>query len=147
MTKKIIYFLLFNAVVLSQDSLYWFNFNLLDKNIPKTSKVLDQVFKNSQFMILDSLVNINNLIKEGYRLQIYDAITVAEANKTLKDYRKKLSDSLYIVFEAPFYKVRYGNYISKKVAEIEKKRLMKQGFKNIWIVKSRIEGKAEYFQK
>ncbi len=147
MTKKIIYFLLFNAVVLSQDSLYWFNFNLLDKNIPKTSKVLDQVFKNSQFMILDSLVNINNLIKEGYRLQIYDAITVAEANKTLKDYRKKLSDSLYIVFEAPFYKVRYGNYISKKVAEIEKKRLIKQGFKNIWIVKSRIEGKVEYFQK
>ena len=138
MINKFILVLFLNTIVLSQDSLYWFDFNSLTKNTPKTAKILDQIFEESQFLILDSIRNRMNSTKDGYRLQIHDALTVANANKTLKKYKKKLPDSLYIIFEAPFYKIRYGNYISKKIAENEKKNLQKQGFKDIWIVKSRI---------
>ena len=138
MIDKFILVLALNTIVLCQDSLYWFDFNTLPKNIPKTAKVLDQIFEESQFLILDSIRNKMNNTKDGYRLQIYDAMTVTNANKTLKKYKKILPDSLYIVFEAPFYKIRYGNYTSKKIAEDEKENLQKQGFKNIWIVKSRI---------
>ena len=138
MIDKFILLLLLNTIVLCQDSLYWFDFNTLPRDIPKTSKVLDQIFEESQFLILDSIRNKMNNTKDGYRLQIYDAITVTNANKTLKKYKKTLPDSLYIVFEAPFYKIRYGNYTSKKIAEDEKENLQKQGFKDIWIVKSRI---------
>ena len=99
---------------------------------------MDQIFEESQFLILDSIRNRMNITKDGYRLQVYDALTAVNANKALKKYRKKLPDSLYIVFEAPFYKIQYGNYTSKKVAEDEKENLQKQGFKDIWIVKSRI---------
>ena len=138
MIDKFILVLFFNTIVLCQDSLYWFDFNTLPKDIPKTAKVLDQIFEESQFLILDSIRNKTNSTKDGYRLQIHDALTVTNANKTLKKYKKILSDSLYIVFEAPFYKIRYGNYTSKKIAEDEKENLQKQGFKNIWIVRSRI---------
>ena len=138
MINKFILVFFFNTIVLCQDSLYWFDFNTLNKDIPKTAKVLDQIFEESQFLILDSIRNKMNSTKDGYRLQIHDALTVTNANKTLKKYKKILSDSLYLVFEAPFYKIRYGNYTSKKIAEDEKKNLQKQGFKNIWIVKSRI---------
>ena len=138
MIDKFILMLLLNTTVLCQDSLYWFDFNTLPRDIPKTSKVLDQIFEESQFLILDSIRNKMNSTKDGYRLQIYNAMTVTNANKTLKKYKKKLPDSLYIVFEAPFYKIRYGNYTSKKIAEDEKENLQEQGFKNIWIVKSRI---------
>jgi len=138
MIDKFILMLLLNTIVLCQDSLYWFDFNTLPRDIPKTSKVLDQIFEESQFLILDSIRNKMNSTKDGYRLQIYDAMTVLNANKTLKKYKKTLPDSLYIVFEAPFYKIRYGNYTSKKIAEDEKENLQKQGFKDIWIVKSRI---------
>ena len=138
MIIKIILVLALKTIVLCQDSLYWFDFNKLPKNIPKTAKVLDQIFEESQFLILDSIRNQMNSSKDGYRLQLHDALTVANANKTLKKYKKKLPDSLYIVFEAPFYKIRYGNYASKKIAEDEKENLQKQGFKDIWIVKSRI---------
>ena len=138
MIYKFILVLFFNTIVLGQDSLYWFDFNTLRKDIPKTAKVLDQIFEESQFLILDSIRNKMNSTKDGYRLQIHDALTVTNANKTLKKYKKILSDSLYIVFEAPFYKIRYGNYTSKKIAEGEKENLQKKGFKNIWIVKSRI---------
>ena len=138
MIDKFILVLFFNTFVLCQDSLYWFDFNTLSRDIPKTAKVLDQIFEESQFLILDSIRNKMNSNKDGYRLQIHDALTVTNANKTLKKYKKILSDSLYIVFEAPFYKIRYGNYTSKKIAEDEKENLQKQGFKNTWIVKSRI---------
>ena len=138
MIDKFIFLLLLNTIILCQDSLYWFDFNTLPRDIPKTSKVLDQIFEESQFLILDSIRNKMNSTKDGYRLQIHDALTVTNANKTLKKYKKILSDSLYIVFEAPFYKIRYGNYTSKKIAEDEKENLQKQGFKDIWIVKSRI---------
>ena len=138
MINKFILVFFFNTIVLCQDSLYWFDFNTLNKDIPKTAKVLDQIFEESQFLILDSIRNKMNSTKDGYRLQIHDALTVTNANKTLKKYKKILSDSLYLVFEAPFYKIRYGNYTSKKIAEDEKENLQKQGFKDIWIVKSRI---------
>ena len=138
MIIKFILVLVLNTLVLCQDSLYWFDFNTLPKNIPKTAKILDQILEESQFLNLDSIRNRMNSTQDGYRLQIHDALTVTNANKTLKKYKKKLTDSLYIVFEAPFYKIRYGNYISKKLAEYEKENLHKQGFKDIWIVKSRI---------
>ena len=138
MINKFILILVLNTLALCQDSLYWFDFSTLPKSTPKTARILDQIFEESQFLILDSIRNKMNSTKDGYRLQIHDALTVSNANKTLKKYKKKLPDSLYIVFEAPFYKIRYGNYTSKKIAEEEKENLQKQGFKDIWIVKSRI---------
>ena len=44
-----------------------------------------------------------------------------------------------MIFEAPLYKIRYGNYITKQQAEDVKKDLRNKGYKNIWIVKSRID--------
>ena len=49
-----------------------------------------------------------------------------------------MDDSLYVIFDAPLYKIQYGNFIKnmkrKMLKKIEPKR-----FKNIWIVRSRIE--------
>jgi hypothetical protein len=44
-----------------------------------------------------------------------------------------------MVFEAPLYKLRLGNFVTKKEAEKQKANLNKKGYKNIWIVRSRIE--------
>ena len=90
MIDKFILVLFFNTFVLCQDSLYWFDFNTLTKDIPKTPKVLDQIFEESQFLILDSIRNKMNNTKDGYRLQIHDALTVINANETLKKYKKRL---------------------------------------------------------
>ena len=55
-----------------------------------------------------------------------------------------MSDSLYVIFEAPVYKIHYGNFSKKYEAEKIKKQLKQKGFKNIWIVRSRIEQKHLY---
>ena len=123
----------------AQDSLYWFDMSKVRDSIPYTPKVLDKVFGTSQLKILDSLKNIQVSTREGFRLQIFESSSADEANRVLKKFNKSFSDSLYMIFEAPLYKIRYGNYITKQQAEDVKKDLRNKGYKNIWIVKSRIE--------
>ena len=123
----------------AQDSLYWFDMSKVRDSIPYTPKVLDKVFGTSQLKILDSLKNIQVSTQEGFRLQIFESSSADEANRVLKKFNKSFSDSLYMIFEAPLYKIRYGNYITKQEAEDVKKDLRNKGYKNIWIVKSRIE--------
>ena len=53
--------------------------------------------------------------------------------------KKELSDSLYLEFEAPFYKIRYGNFKTKQDAELQKEHLVNNGMKDIWIIRSRIK--------
>ena len=60
-------------------------------------------------------------------------------NKKMNKYSLSLKDPLYLVFDAPLYKIRYGNYVTKNEAEIEKNNLKKKGYKTAWVVKSRIE--------
>ena len=137
--KNIVLLLILNALLFSQDSLYWFDMSKVRDPIPTTPKVLDKVFGTSQLNVLDSIKNARVSTREGFRLQIYEASAADQANKILNKYEKALSDSLYIIFEAPLYKIRYGNFITKSEAESVKNELKKKGYKNIWIVKSRIE--------
>jgi hypothetical protein len=111
--------------------------------IPKTPKILDKIFGTSQFGLLDSLKNIRITTQEGYRLQIFESSSVEEANRTLRKFERSLKDSVYVVFEAPLYKLRLGNFVTKKEAEKQKAILNKKGYKNIWIVRSRIEQSSQ----
>ena len=137
--KNLVILLIINTLLFSQDSLYWFDMSKVRDPIPSTPKVLDKVFGTSQLNVLDSIKNARVSTREGFRLQIYEASAADQANKILNKYEKALSDSLYIIFEAPLYKIRYGNFITKSEAEAAKNALKKKGYKNIWIVKSRIE--------
>ena len=137
--RIITFLIVFNSISFAQDSLYWFDMSKVRDPIPSTPKVLDNVFGTSQLNVLDSIKNARISTREGFRLQIFESSAADQANKILKKYEKALSDSLYMTFEAPLYKIRYGNFITKSEAEVVKNALKKKGYKNIWIVKSRIE--------
>ena len=137
--RPFLFLLLFTGCLLAQDSLFWFDMNSVRDPVPKTPKILDKIFGTSQFGLLDSLKNIRITTQEGYRLQIFESSSVEETNRTLQKFEKSLKDSVYMVFEAPLYKLRLGNFVTKKEAEKQKANLNKKGYKNIWIVRSRIE--------
>ena len=137
--RPLLFLLLFTGYLLAQDSLFWFDMNSVRDPVPKTPKILDKIFGTSQFGLLDSLKNIRITTQEGYRLQIFESSSVEEANRTLRKFERSLKDSVYMVFEAPLYKLRLGNFVTKKEAEKQKENLKKKGYKNIWIVRSRIE--------
>ena len=137
--RRLLFLLLFTGCLLAQDSLFWFDMNSVRDPVPKTPKILDKIFGTSQFGLLDSLKNIRITTQEGYRLQIFESSSVEETNRTLRKFERSLKDSVYMVFEAPLYKLRLGNFVTKKEAEKQKENLNKKGYKNIWIVRSRIE--------
>ena len=137
--RLLIYSALFTGCLFAQDSLFWFDMNTVRDPIPKTPKVLDKIFGISQLGVLDSLKNARITTKDGFRLQIIETSSVDEANLNLRKFRFALTDSVYMIFEAPFYKLQYGNFVTKKDAEIEKLKLNREGYQDIWIVRSRIE--------
>lgn len=135
---KLLYFWFFSNLVIAQDSLFWFNTTDVIDSIPESPKVIDKIFIKSQFKNLDRM-KLNTLSDaKGFRLQIYETSSVEEANKKILKFKKALRDSIYMSFEAPFYKVRYGNYSTREQAEIEKKNILSKGYKSVWIVKSNI---------
>ena len=137
--RPFLFLLLFTGSLSAQDSLFWFDMNSVRDPVPKTPKILDKIFGTSQFGLLDSLKNIRITTQEGYRLQIFESSSVEETNRTLRKFERSLKDSVYMVFEAPLYKLRLGNFVTKKEAEKQKENLKKKGYKNIWIVRSRIK--------
>ena len=145
--RRLLFLLLFTGCLLAQDSLFWFDMNSVRDPIPKTPKILDKIFGTSQFGLLDSLKNIRITTQEGYRLQIFESSSVEETNRTLQKFERSLKDSIYMVFEAPLYKLRLGNFVTKKEAEKQKANLNKKGYKNIWIVRSRIEQSSKIQNK
>tara|TARA_Y100001970_G_scaffold218015_1_gene267207 strand:+ start:348 stop:791 length:444 start_codon:yes stop_codon:yes gene_type:complete len=141
--KKIFFLFIIFRSLIAQDSLYWFDMSTVRDKMPDAPKVLDQIFRTSQLNIVDSLKTLRISTRDGFRLQIYEASSVDEANQEFRKLRRILPDSLYMVFDAPLYKIRYGNYVTKNDAEISKQFLDKKGYRKVWIVKSRIEQEVE----
>ena len=136
---QFIFIFIVTGILFGQDSLYWFDMSNVRDPIPKTPKVLDKIFGTSQLDVLDSIKNARFTTQDGFRLQVFESSSVEEANRILRKFDRALPDSLYLVFEAPLYKIRYGNFVTKNQADATKKTLAKKGYKNIWIVRSRIE--------
>jgi hypothetical protein len=134
-----VYTIVFTGCLLAQDSLFWFDMNTVLDPVPNTPKVLDKIFGTSQLGVLDSLKNVRITTQDGFRLQVFETSSVEEANRSLRKFEKALGDSVYMIFEAPLYKLRTGNFTTKREAENEKLKLNREGYKDVWIVRSRIE--------
>jgi len=137
--RLILFIILFQKILFAQDSLFWFDMSKVRDPVPKTPMVMDKIFGLSQFTMIDSLKKTKISTLDGFRLQLYESSSAEQANKKMNKYSLSLKDSLYLVFDAPLYKIRYGNYVTKSEAEIEKNNLKEKGYKNAWVVKSRIE--------
>ena len=142
---KIKYLIILLNTLLAQDSLFWFDMSKVKDPIPYAPKVLDAIYGISQVKVLDSLKNVRATTRNGFRIQLYESSSSEEAKSVFRKYKKKMVDSLYVIFEAPLYKIHYGNFSKKYEAENVKKKLRQKGFKNIWIVRSRI--KQKYLSK
>ena len=132
------------STLFAQDSLFWFDMSTVKDPIPLAPKVLDDIYGTSQIKVLDSLKDVRATTRDGFRIQVFETSSSEKANSIFKKYKRRMDDSLYVIFDAPLYKIQYGNFSKKYEAENVKKELSQKGFKNIWIVRSRIEQKYIY---
>jgi hypothetical protein len=50
---------------------------------------------------------------------------------------------IFIVFEAPNYKVRMGNFFDRQQAERFRQILVRKGYSSAWIIRTRIDPKRK----
>ena len=104
----------FNAVPVSLDNLY----NELDEQSSQT-------------------VN-STQISEGFRVQLLSGRTPDVIDIDKNQLRLKYGYEVYLIYEAPFYKLRIGDFRTREEASCFCRILLKDGFSDAWIVKSPI---------
>ncbi len=75
---------------------------------------------------------------QGYRIQLLATGDEVQAREVKKDAIYKFEENVYLVFEAPLYKLRVGNCRTKKEAEGLKMEAIRKGFRDAWVVPSKV---------
>jgi len=82
--------------------------------------------------------NFTNSVK-GYRIQV----AISQDENDLIDIKEKLEltikEKIYIKFELPNYKLRIGNFDSRKKAETYRNKVIQLGYRSAWVVPTLIE--------
>ena len=74
----------------------------------------------------------------GFRIHIGIFDKESEAKEFAKSTESKIDEKVYIVYEAPFFKVRVGDFTNMKEAEEYVKYLKSIGFKSSWWIRTTI---------
>ena len=116
-----------------------FNPDLLVDPEPRWPEILnplsDNDVKTSSGKSLDS--NITEI--EGFRVQIFATQDRNKADQLQEELALKFDEKIYIIFEAPNYKLRIGDFLDRDDAEILRMRLVSSNFPSSWIVRTRIQ--------
>jgi hypothetical protein len=86
----------------------------------------------------DSMV-IQEEVIQGYRIQIFSSSNVDEASLTKNLASEKFAgDSIYVVYDAPVYKVRIGDFVNRYEANLRLPDFVEKGYRDAWIVPDRV---------
>jgi len=75
-------------------------------------------------------------IAPGYRVQLYSGSSREIARVKRTELKVRYQYEVYLIYEAPFYKVRIGDFWSRDDALRFSRVLRKEGFRESWVVKS-----------
>lgn len=89
--------------------------------------------------IPDSLITYHEV--DGFRVQIFAGRNVEAATmtktKALADF-EPYKQKVYFIFEAPFYKIRIGDFTDRTKAENARELARKLGYREAFVVKSKV---------
>jgi hypothetical protein len=111
-----------------------------DQEIEITQKAhgTEQKQQNSLEIPKDSLM-VQEEVVQGFRIQIFSSSNVDETilmkNLALE---KFAGDSIYVVYDAPVYKVRVGDFLNRYEASQRLPEFIAKGYRDAWIVPERI---------
>ena len=63
--RMVVFIILFQNILFSQDSLFWFDMSKVRDPIPKTPMVIDKIFGISQIKMIESLKNVRVETRDG----------------------------------------------------------------------------------
>ena len=138
---KLVFSILLSAPLLAQE------IHLIDHKIvkdiqPNWPVIINNVLDDStSFEFVLSLDSVQS-VSEGYRVQVLATRYFERAGSLAVIMKNTVSDSVYVDFEAPNYKIRIGDFIDRESAESLQKDLVQMGYNSAWILRTRINSQA-----
>lgn len=78
-------------------------------------------------------------IIQGYRVQLFSTSEIDDANAKKARAEAAFPDEwFYVVYDAPRYKLRGGNFVNRSSADAFAKHLTEKGFPDAWTVPEKI---------
>jgi len=137
--KLIILLFSITSILHGQNNKIKFDPNKLREPEPKWPKIINPInskkLSNQDSTSLDS----SSIIVEGFRVQLFATRDRFNAEKFQIDLGKIYDKKIYVIFEAPNYKVRIGNFIDRNRAEKVRSEFSKKGYPSAWIIRTKIE--------
>lgn len=106
----------------------------------KTTKVVSPGEEYSLYEMeeKDTTTKTTTTSVPGYRVQIFASSTQEGADKIASEARFKFTERVYVEYDAPYYKVRVGNYKNRADAEILREKARNMGYPDAWIVQTEV---------
>lgn len=117
-----------NEIVLTPDKL------IAESRTPEGDSASDQSGDNA------SRGGTSVRIMDGFRIQVYATTNYLEAERKKEDLSSSVDDKVYVIYEAPYYKIRVGNFVNEEDAKKLKKVLTEMGH-DVSIVKTKIRSR------
>ena len=76
-------------------------------------------------------------------MQVFATQDRRKAESLKEELSFKFDESIYIIFEAPNYKVRIGNFLDRNDAEKLRMELVKESLSSSWIVRTKIQAEIK----
>ena len=106
---------------------------------PRWPKVVSPFSLDTKELKLVGNSDSSQMIIEGFRVQVLATSSQENADRLRYELAIEYGKDIYIVFEAPNYKVRIGNFIDRRLAEKLRLELINKGYPSSWIIRTRIE--------
>ena len=138
---KLVFSILLSAPLLAQE------IHLIDHKIvkdiqPNWPVIINNVLDDSTSFEFVLSLDLVQPVSEGYRVQVLATRYFERADSLAVIMKNTVSDSVYVDFEAPNYKVRIGDFIDRKSAESLQQDLVQMGYNSAWILRTRINSQA-----
>ncbi len=87
----------------------------------------------------DSIESPADTVKFVYRVQIFTSRFLQEAERVRDEATTKFEETVHMDFDAPYYKVRIGDFETMEEGERFLGQVRDLGYTDVWLVKVRLE--------
>jgi len=115
-----------------------FDPNSLNDPEPSWPKVMHPLLPLEDIEMTTDLGENSDQLINGYRVQVMATRYYEKADSLRNVLTEQFGSEVYIDFEAPNYKVRVGNCIVRKDAEILQAKLKSIRYESAWIIRTRV---------
>ena len=143
MKKIIIFIFSINTFAQDSDSLFWFDANTLDNELPNFPIIINKVVSRNNMLSPESKNEADQTTKEVFRIQIFESSVASIARAEAKRFQNIFGDTVYTDFETPLYKLRIGSFKNRKSAEEAIEAISRLGAKDAWIIRTKAKSRKK----